>query len=147
MSRITGRVFADTSVAAGVNSGSGSLRIVDSHIRANHNGGVLVEAAVRLAVVNTTISDNLNSYPGLWNNGTATIENSTISNNSLGGIENRGTMAIVNSTVSGNGENGITAVEGELTLAFVTIAGNGFNGLNAFRGSEHVRTVANTLGG
>ena len=143
--RDNGRLFAETSIAGGIESYSGSLRIENSNIRANHNGGIRVADEVTLTVLNTTVNDNLSVLPGIWNSGTATIENSTISNNSDAGIENRGTMQVINSTISGNRDNGITAVDGDLTLSFVTIAGNGFNGLNAFTGSESVRSVSNTL--
>jgi hypothetical protein len=142
--RDNGRLHAGTSTVGAVYV-SGTLRIQDSIIQANHSGGILVGDTGNLTVLDTSIDGHFNQHPGVWNFGTADIQYSTISNNVDNGIDNRGTMSIANSTLSGNGENGVTAVEGELNLSFVTIANNRRNGLNAFRGSEHIRSVFNVL--
>jgi hypothetical protein len=139
-----GLIFADTSIPGGIQLQEGMLDIRNSIVRANYNGGVRTSSGTVLTMRGTTVDSNMNDEPGLWNNGMATIEASTFSNNHEG-IQNRGTMTVTNSTASGNRERGILGVGGDLSLSFVTIANNGIIGLNAFEGSSDVRAVSNVL--
>jgi hypothetical protein len=76
---------------------------------------------------------------GLWNYGTLTVSNSTLSGNSApgtygngGGIVNVGTLTVSNSTLSGNsaggGDGGGIANEGTLTVSNSTLSGNSVYG-------------------
>jgi hypothetical protein len=96
-----------------------------------------------MTINNTTLDNNgvnIGNEPGesggaILNTGTATILNSTISNNiasqSAGGIGNSGTMTITNSTISGNSTtlSGIVSGaaiinSGNITISYTTIANN-----------------------
>jgi len=87
-----------------------------------------------LTMTNTTIEGNTaNGGPGGFaNDGTASVESSTISGNSFGGISNAGTLSLRNSTISGNfagdspdvaGYGGILN-RGTLEITNSTITGN-----------------------
>jgi hypothetical protein len=99
---------------------------------------------VRLTGV--TVSDNgctggavlpCESGSGIWNGGTMTLKDTTVSENRAGGISNDGTMTITNSTVSGNSTDGtgggILNGGGEMTVTNSTVSGNvaveGFGGI------------------
>ena len=70
---------------------------------------------------------------GIYNLGTLTVMNSTISGNSSGGIASSGTLTVMNSTVNGNGSSnrgaGISSI-GTLTVTNSTISGNAGTGTN-----------------
>jgi hypothetical protein len=139
-----GSLFINTSVPGGIDN-RGQLTIRSSRIEGNRNGGILVLPSASLLMQNSTIDSNRDDFPGLWNNGDATITASTISRNEYMGIENRGTIQVSNSTISGNLNNGITATSGALRMTYVTVADNGFNGLNAFDGGSAVALLENVL--
>jgi Right handed beta helix region len=65
---------------------------------------------------------------GIYNSGTATLTNSTVSENAAdsegGGIRNAGTLTLTNSTVSGNIGGGIYGIFGTLTVSNSTVSGN-----------------------
>jgi hypothetical protein len=88
----------------------------------------------------------------VFNSGTLTITNSTISGNTStyggpnyggGGVKNTGTLTITNSTITGNfaedGAGGGVANTGTLTVTNSTISGNatfGYGGSGVFNGSS-----------
>ena len=145
--RDNGSLYASTSVGGGIDITEGTLHLENSLIAGNHNGGINIWPDGAMLMDFTTIDENLNNFPGVFNHpgGEVTINNSTISNNSYMGIDNRGTMLVTNSTISNNSNHGIMVNEGQLTLSYVTIAENGINGLNTFYGAEGVRSVENVL--
>jgi hypothetical protein len=92
--------------------------------------GVGIFNAGTLTVTNSTISGNsaIMIGGGIHNEGTLTVTNSTISGNdalSGGGIHNEGTLTVTNSTISGNSGGGIDHNHGTLTLAHSILASNG----------------------
>lgn len=149
--RDNGALFANTSIAAGIEIDNGTVVIQDSQVSRNHNGGISNIGGGNLVVRSIYVSFNTGSMAGL-NNGTgATTEifdSAFIGNGGdpdSAGIENRGTMSIINSTVSGNNPYGIAAVDGELTLSYSTISENDVIGLAMFRGAETVRSIENVI--
>lgn len=152
--------FAGNS-AGGIFSSLGTLTINNSAIRNNtarfDAGGIITSGAslgtgtfTNLATINnSTISGNTAMFQnggGLYNRGSITIVNSTISNNSAGenggGIYNNnlGTIKLINSTINGNraGINGVVS------------AGGGVNSSNFNTNSISVRNTIianNTSGG
>ena len=103
-----------------------------------NGGGILLETGNTLTVTNCGIAGNTVGVHGggIYNRGTVTISDSTISGNRAGhgwngaGLYNAGTMTITNSTISGNsisGGNGgglLNAAGGMVTIANSTISGN-----------------------
>jgi hypothetical protein len=149
--RDNGALFANTSIAGGIDIQNGTVEITDSQVSRNHNGGISNISGGHLVVRAIYVSHNTGSMAGL-NNGTgATTEiydSAFIGNGGdpdSAGIENRGTMSIINTTVSGNNPYGIAASDGELTLSYTTIAENDGFGLAMFRGAETVRSVQNVI--
>jgi len=130
----------------------GNLTLTDSVVRGNSSantdpsstqlrfGGGIFQGGGSLTVRRSSISDNsAMSGAGIFNQGTALVESSTISANVAGntvlangdgggGINTAGAMTITNSTISGNRANGNFAGvfnhDGWLTLNNVTIANN-----------------------
>ena len=107
------------------------------------NGGnltlrnVRVSAGVGTAVFNNTFCSGSSCGGGVYNQGTLTITNSTISDNSAsefgGGIYNQGTLTIMNSTFSGNtaasNGGGVYQRSGStLTITNSTFSGNSAGG-------------------
>ena len=97
-----------------------------------------VSKGVIVTISNLTIKNGEpgEGYPnggGIYNAGTLTLTNSTVSGNRAldgGGIDNAGTLTLTNSTVSGNSATNLYAAgggiynEGTLTLINSTISGN-----------------------
>jgi outer membrane protein assembly factor BamB len=89
---------------------------------------------------------------GILNNGTLTLNNSTIRNNSGGGIRNMGSLTVNESTISGNSNNsgggGIENFDSSLTLNTSTISGNTSTsegaGINNSGGSFSSATLTNS---
>ncbi len=80
---------------------------------------------------------NAGSGGGIENNGTLTLNNSTVTGNSStgangGGIDNTGTLTVSYSTISGNTANqnggGISSEAGTITVSDTTISGNTADG-------------------
>jgi hypothetical protein len=100
-------------------------------VRGNVFLGVGVPPGPRgdLTLESVTLSGG-SSFGGLWNSGTASIENSTVSGNtsneSGGGVNNFGTLTIANSTIANNTGSGVLSV-GILTIENSTISGNTTN--------------------
>lgn len=104
-----------------------------------------VDSGVTATISGLTIENNNGSAPkylivnpgGIDNNGTLTLTDSTLSNNSAGyegnggGIENGGTLTVIGSTLSDNvaggedGGGGIWNDGGTLTVTDSTLSGNG----------------------
>jgi hypothetical protein len=103
------------------------LTISDGIISGIDNNGTLT-------IDNSTLSGNSATYGGgILNNGTLTINNSTLSGNSAtggGGILSRGTLTINNSTLSGNSaaQGGGIFNSGTLTINNSTLSGNSAEG-------------------
>jgi hypothetical protein len=111
-------------------------------------GGGLYVSGSSLTIAISTIASNqatggsfglwggagYNSGGGLYNVGTLTVSNSTLSGNSAyggfgdgGGIANGGTLTVSNSTLSGN-TGGIYNILGTLTVSNSTLSGNSSGG-------------------
>ncbi len=95
---------------------------------AEFGGGIFNEGT--LTLTNSTVSGNSGGWfgGGISNEGTLTLTDSTVSDNSGGGIHSSGTLVLTNSTVSGNTANeggGIDAyIGGWSTLIRSTVSGN-----------------------
>ena len=120
-----------SNLAVNGNQNGGGIFLVDSGVQASITGLTLANGAVKslpgsigtggipqlgggitnngtLTVTNCTLSENTTGFAGggVLNNGTLTVTNSTLSGNfgnlNGGGIANRGTLTVINSTLSGN---------------------------------------------
>lgn len=101
-----------TNDAGGIlNHGSGTLNIFNSTLSGNtagaYGGGIFNSTGGTLTVSNSTFDNNTGRYGGgIFNRGTFTIANSTLSGNTAtaygGGINNYETLSITNCTFSGN---------------------------------------------
>ena len=88
-------------------------------------GGIFNEGSLTLN--NSTISANIAiDGGGIFNAGTLTLTNSTVSSNRVGGgiFSEQGTLTLTNTTISGNESGGILKREGTLTLTNTIIANN-----------------------
>jgi CSLREA domain-containing protein len=114
-SRITGNAAAGTGTGTGggIYVQSGTLTITDSLISGNSttgNGGGIVFAGTSLTLANVTIASNTGKNgDGLFNTGTATIRNSTFTDNGNivgggkgGGIFNSGSAILESDTIGAN---------------------------------------------
>ncbi len=113
----------ETTVSEGITNNSGTSRSYKSH-----GGGLFNRGS--LTLTNSTVSGNTADYGGgLFNSGTVILTNSTISDNigldwtGTGGLSNRGTATLTNSTVSGNLGSGIYN-SGTVTLTKSTVSDN-----------------------
>ena len=126
--------------SGGIQHVGGALTINDSIVASNQGHGIDVFPSSTLVLNNTTVRDNTptdlsSDSGGISNNGTTTINNSTISGNvskrEAGGIDNSGTLTLVGSTVSGNtasvGGAGISN-RGRITAINSTISSNNTQG-------------------
>jgi len=106
--------------------GAGMLSISSS--KSNHIVHVL--PGVTVTISDLTFKGSNTSYSYIYNEGTLTLTNSTVSGNTAdfgGGITNRGTLTLSNSTVSGNmatSDGGGIYNGGTLTLSNSTVSGN-----------------------
>jgi hypothetical protein len=110
---------------------------------ANYGGGIYNDGNSVLAVANNTLSGNhaTSRGGGIYNYGTVTVTNSTLSGNSTnspessgGGIYNLGTLTLIGSTLSGNSADafignstyggGIYNDSGAVTVTNSTLSGN-----------------------
>jgi hypothetical protein len=74
-----------------------------------------------------------NGNAGIWNSGTLTLTDSTVTGNDYyAGVQNPGgTMTIINSTIAGNSGAGGISNTGTVTVLGSTIAGNSGYGINS----------------
>jgi parallel beta-helix repeat protein len=101
-----------------------------------YGGGIDNESYGTLSLTNCTISNNSSGYSGggLFNKGTATLTDVTLSGNSAtlgGGLITNGMLAMTGCTVSGNSAAtgaGLVASGGDSTLADCTLSGNSASG-------------------
>jgi len=125
----------------GIFNYGGTLVLANSMVSGNYagDGGGIYNAGV-LAVSDSTVSGNTSGELGggilNWDGQTATVVSSTLSDNSAanqgGGIWNAGTLTVTNTTVSGNtaccgggvGSGGGILNHGALTLTGSTLSGN-----------------------
>jgi CSLREA domain-containing protein len=98
-------------------------------------GGGVHNSGAPVSITNATIAGNTGKSGGIYNDGTLTITNSTVSGNMTtqsgagGGIFNLGTLTVIDSTISGN-----TSIDsfggavfnnvGQVTITSSTISGN-----------------------
>ena len=80
-----------------------SLTVTDSTVSGNGQGGVRIEVDSKAKIVNSTISGN-GGFGVAY--GVATVESSTVTNNSSGGIHVYSRTALRSTIVSGNGALG-----------------------------------------
>ncbi|MGD1908893.1 MAG: beta strand repeat-containing protein [Leptolyngbyaceae cyanobacterium] len=146
---IIGNALNLAAAGATVNLGAGTYRegrqlILNSDVTLNGTGPSTVldgNGAHRLLLIQTWVTATVNNLTlsngfeddagGILNNGTLTLNNSTVSGNSAifrgGGISNDGTLTLSNSAVSGNttnNESGGIYNTGTLTLNGSTVSGN-----------------------
>lgn len=131
-STVTGNSTLGSDARGGGIFTTGRLNVVDSTISNNYadrsqGGGIWGTATI----TNSTISDNVaRDGGGIYNHNsgrTATIMNSTISGNVGNGIFNIGMATIVDSTISGNAGDrggGVHAAQSVTTIISSTISGN-----------------------
>jgi hypothetical protein len=132
----------------------GSLTLANSILSGNTSsssgGGVFNDGTFSLA--NSTLTGNSAAYGGgVHNVGNLTLTNNTLSGNSAdfgGGVYNTSSLTLANSTLSGNAANnrgGGLVNVGSLTLANSTLSGN--SAVNDGGGIANVSslTLANTL--
>lgn len=105
-------------------------------VSGNNNGRVVdIGSGVTASLVGVTIADGLEAGTGagIYNAGSLTVENTTISNNNItfgygGGIFNGGALIVKDSTFSGNSGNGYGAAIAQLgntaTVTGTTFVGN-----------------------
>jgi hypothetical protein len=123
-----------------------TVTISDLTIRNGHSGsrggGIDNEGGSTVNITNCTVSGNtagggeISGFGGgIFNSGTLTIVNSTVSGNATvgisgggGGIVNSGTLTIVNSTVSGNTATQGAGINNGGDAATVTITNSTFSG-------------------
>ncbi len=123
-------------------------------VSGNNQSRVFFVNGANLTLSGLTISGgNSNNGGGIYNGGTLTVINSTISGNSSssygGGINNGGTLTVTNSTISGNSAStlggGIGNISGTLTVANSTISGNSaFNGGGIYTATFATVTLTNS---
>jgi hypothetical protein len=134
-----------TSSAFQIGTGE-TVTISDLTIRNGHSGsrggGIDNEGGSTVNITNCTVSGNtagggeISGFGGgIFNSGTLTIVNSTVSGNATvgisgggGGIVNNGTLTIVNSTVSGNTATQGAGINNGGDAATVTITNSTFSG-------------------
>lgn len=136
---ITNSIITGNQSGGIINYNGSTLTINNSIISNNSNNSGVGGAGITngfvgiLTVNNCTISGNSNTNGGgggIYNKGTATVSNSTLSNNSAkysgGGIYNKGNFTLSNSTLFGNiSRNGAIANSyGTLNIFNSTISGN-----------------------
>jgi hypothetical protein len=96
-----------------------------------------IENQGTLTLMNCTVSEN-STEAGVANGGTMTVTdttvsaNGTVSANTGTGIFSRGTLTVTNSTVSGNIKDGIVNGDGTATLTNCTVSGNGVSAAEDF---------------
>jgi 5-hydroxyisourate hydrolase-like protein (transthyretin family) len=125
------------SYGGSINSGGGSVTLIDSIASGNHAniGGGLNASSGAITLVNSTVSGNStnNGGGGIYsNNSTIALTGSTVSGNtaSYGGgiLDYTGSITLTNSTLSGNyaggAGGGILAVYSTVTLINSTVAFN-----------------------
>jgi hypothetical protein len=136
-----------------IGSGASNTIIDGNRIVRSTNGVLLIPFGITVSISGVTIRNGLNrdlngDGGGIFNSGTLTLANSTVSGNNAGfkignkggGIYNDGTLTLTNSVVSGNNATSGGGIfnSGTLTLANSTVSGN-----NAFP----VGTPAGAFGG
>jgi hypothetical protein len=149
---------SNTSIT-GATSGSGStltnLVTVAGGGSSSNFSVVTVNSGVTAAAINnlTITKGNSLSGGGIYNNGTLTVSNSTVSGNSSqlggnggGGIYNAGSLTIINSTVSGNTtiNGGGIYNSGTLTVTNSTVSGNAAGALGGGIFNDATLTVSNS---
>ncbi len=147
----------DTTSSGGGIFNRGTLTLTNSTVSGNTadgaGGGITNFDMGTATLTNVTVSVNTTggSAGGIFNSGTLTLTNSTISGNTAaqgGGIENRGTLTLTNSTVTGNmslaGGGGILNLSGTLTLTNSTVSGNTADGAGGGISNSGEATLTNS---
>jgi CSLREA domain-containing protein len=121
---------------------SGSLSGTSGRIY-NATGG-------NLTVSNVSVMNSGDSLPGVWNVGTVTVQNSSITNNKGSGIYNdQGNVTVINSMITDN-RGGVSNDRGTANVSFSTMARNTGPGFSNTAGNatlDHVTITDNTRTG
>lgn len=103
------------------------MTLTRSFVFANSGTGIFNYGS--LILTDSTVSGNTSALVdgagGIANMRTATLINSTVSDNAEAGIANGQALTLINSTVSGNSGTGIVNYGSELTLIHTTVSMNG----------------------
>ena len=91
-----------------------------------------IDSNVTATLANLIMTNALTYYTGsIWNCGTLTLTNASISGGSEDAICNSGTATLTNVTISGNDNGDGFSNSGTATLTNVTVSGNGINGCSS----------------
>jgi hypothetical protein len=118
------------------NQGTGGPGGVNGGAGLSNGGGLYLVSnvsTVTASVSDCTLSGNSTSFfggGGIYNTGTLTVSNSTLSGNFGGGIYNGGTLTVSQSTLSGNSGGGIYNFLGTLTVSNSTLSSNSAGGIS-----------------
>ena len=93
-------------------------------------GAIFNGRGTTLNLTNIVVSESTAGYGIIFNNGTLTLANCTVSNNKESGIFNINTLSVINSTISDNNASYGAGINnwGNLTLISSTISGNTASG-------------------
>jgi hypothetical protein len=98
---VSGRAVGVFRVASGAKLTLNNLTVTNGNVGGGFGGGIFNEGT--LTVTNSTLSGNTGYGGGVYNSGTATVTNSTLSGNAAaegGGIWNTGTATLKNTIVA-----------------------------------------------
>ena len=128
---IAGLSVTNGSFYTGGITNNGTLTLTACVLKSNGGNLGALNNIGTLSVVNSVVSDT--GGVGIFNQGTATLSNSTVRANSTAGINNAyGTskLTVTNSTISGNGGSGGVLNTGMATFTNTTVSGNTGGGIS-----------------
>ena len=115
---------------SGISNSQGTLNVINTEVSGNDSHGGFGPGIDNLFgilnVTNSTISANV-GHNAVFNGGTATFTNTTISNNGERGVLSNGNITMTGGSITGN-QNGGIIVGGTSVLNGVTVSGNSNTG-------------------